>query len=999
MSSQTMVIVIDALDECEGDADIRLILQLLPQLKHLNAIRLRVTLTSRPDLPVRLGFSKIASEDYTDLILHDIPEEVIEHDIALFFKHQLAEIRTERFLPTDWPGDRRLSKINNNIHSFIHLCSHYLSTYLPVLDRLLHRQHGKQKNRLISEFQQVIGSIVVLQSPLSTLSLSKLLDLPADLIQLRLDALQSVVRVPVNETIPIRLFHLSFRDFLLDPETAQKTPFWINEAELHYIVAKQCLWMCHNLRRNICELSSVGTQRIEIELETIEKCIAPELQYACKYWVYHLVRCKDFESIVCRAFLFLRSHFLHWVEAMSLLGLASDVLVIIRDLQKVVSGNHGSTDDLDFLHDAKRFMLKNHPIADRAPLQVYSAGLVFAPSKTIIRRHFEGELPAWISQLPQVDPEWGAELQVLEGHSDSINSVVFSPDSRLLASGSDDGTVCLWDPMIGRLTQTLNYHPYLGINSIVFSPDSHILASGADDGTVCLWDSATGTVIWSLTGKRRIGAVNSVYLWDPVKGRLKRILKGHSASVQSVSFSPDGRLLASGSEDTTIRVWNPVMGTLIHTLRGHSEDVVSVAFSPNSRLLASIESETIYLWDPVTGALTRTLQTWLGFSVAFSPTGRLLASSSIEIWDLETRTVIQTLKGHSDAILSVAFSPDGCQLASSSMDCKLRLWDLAVGASMQTCPSRAVWSLTFSPDGRVLASGSTYGLSLWDPKTGIPTQTLEGHSKEVWSLNFSPDGHLLASDSDDGIVRLWGPKTGILMQIFQGHSEKVCSLAFSPDSRLLASGSSDNMVRLWDPATGELILNLEGPSYDIRSFSFSPDGHLLASVSYDMTVCLWDPATGALMHSLKHELGLKSPYSVTFSCTGRLLVCDSDSRTVCLWNPATSALVENLEDHSDVVLSMVFNKSHSHNSLDSELSCNIPASSSPHMCLDIFIEHNQWIKVNGERKLWLPDEFRPGEGSPECFKVYGNIVALGHASGRVSFIGFTCEHAESEMQP
>ncbi|KAJ5125302.1 hypothetical protein N7526_007479 [Penicillium atrosanguineum] len=191
---RTMVIVIDALDEYEEDRDIRLILQLLPQLQNIAAMRLRVLLTSRPDLPIRLGFSRIASDIYRDLVLHDIPMEAIKHDISLFFNYRLAEIRTERFLSIDWPGDRDLQRLvalsvplfifaaticrifeepdwdprDSLTEIFMHQNdqSKLDGTYLPVLDRLLNRQYGKQKEKLVSEFQQVIGAIVILESPL-----------------------------------------------------------------------------------------------------------------------------------------------------------------------------------------------------------------------------------------------------------------------------------------------------------------------------------------------------------------------------------------------------------------------------------------------------------------------------------------------------------------------------------------------------------------------------------------------------------------------------------------------------------------------------------------------------------------------------------------------------------------------------------------------------------------------------------------------------------------
>jgi hypothetical protein len=368
--TQAMVIVIDALDECEGDGDIRLILQLLPQLQNLAAVRLRVLLTSRPDLPIRMGFLKIADDDHKDFILHDIPLEVIKHDISLFFDHRLTEIRKERFLPSNWPGDEDLQKlVALSVPLFIFaatICrifeepdwhpidslteiltrqnnqSKLDRTYLPVLDRLLERQHEKNKEKLVSEFQQVVGAIVTLESPLSVPTLAKLLDLPERLIRLRLDPLHSVLKVPDDDTVPVRLFHLSFRDFLLDPDTRKKTPLGINETDMHYRLAKQCLLMCDGLRKNICGLPSDGTKRTEIDRQTVDNKLPPELQYACRYWVDHLVKCANSNNMIYNALLFLqrhflRKHFLHWVEAMSLIGLTSEILGILHRLQATTS--------------------------------------------------------------------------------------------------------------------------------------------------------------------------------------------------------------------------------------------------------------------------------------------------------------------------------------------------------------------------------------------------------------------------------------------------------------------------------------------------------------------------------------------------------------------------------------------------------------------------------------------------------------------------------------
>ncbi|KAL4937755.1 hypothetical protein BDV06DRAFT_215643 [Aspergillus oleicola] len=771
---RTVLIVIDALDECDEDKDIRLILQLLSRLHTLKAVRLRVFLTSRPEIPIRLGFKKLANHDYKDLILHEVPKEVIEHDISLFLNHRLSEVRIDRDppLPIDWPGHTNIQKlVALSIPLFIFaatMCriledpywdpvdsltkiltyqnhgSKLDGTYLPVLDRLLVGQNEEQKMQLVQEFHQVVGTIVILESPLSVTSLSKLLGCSRELVYLRLRPLHSLLSVPSDDTCPVQLFHLSFRDFLLDSETHKKTPLWVDEKGMHQKLAKRCLDVCRSLKRNICGLPSDSTERARINRQTIDRCLPPELQYACRYWASHLVQGMNLNDMTHNALLFLQRHFLHWVEAMSLLGLVSEVVGILDLLQAAVSGDHKIA-ICDFLHDAKRFVLKFRQIADDAPLQLYCSGLVFAPSMAIIRREFKDELPRWINQLPKVDEKWSTELQTLEGHSGGVYSVAFSPDSQLLASGSFDDTVRLWNPATGALYLTLEGHLDI-VSSVAFSPDGRLLASGSEDNTVRLWDLATGV--------------------------LHLTLKGHSKTVSSVAFSPDGQLLASGSEDNTIRLWHPLTGAKNKILRGHTDTVHSVAFSPNGQLLASGSYDnSIRLWDPATG------------------------------------TLHQTLEAHSDTILSVTFSPDGQLLASGSDDQTIRLWDPAITMLYRTLEEHLgpVCSLKFSPDGQLLASGSDdHLLRLWDLATGTLQQTLKGHSGSVSSISFSPNGRLLATGSKDNTIRLWDP----------GHLDAVWSVSFSSDGQLLASGSEDGTVRLWDP----------GHSETVHSVAFSPDG-------------------------------------------------------------------------------------------------------------------------------------------------------------------------------
>ncbi|KAL2835372.1 putative wd40 protein [Aspergillus pseudoustus] len=668
--SSRLVIVIDALDECDHDNDIQVIIQLLPRVQEANSLCLRFFITSRPELPIRLGFRTIG---HRDLILHEVPKPIIERDISMFLEDRLVSIRHKRSLSSDWPGSVNFQTlVTMSVPLFIFaatICrlledynldpeqcltevlkyqnqeSKLDGIYLPVLDRLVSKYSGARQTQLVQEVQEVIGTIILLESPLSVTSLSKLMEISTISIKARLSSLHSVLNIPIDKTLPVRLFYLSFRDFLLDPNTRDKTPFWVDKKEMNQNLLIRCLSVMRtNLKKNMCCLKSYGTERRDIDPKSIDHYLPPELQYSCRYWIHHLTQSKDLLSQVDNILAFLKEHFLHWMEVMSLLGSISEVVGDISNLQSAVLDNLDSKVS-HFLQDAKRFILKNSQIADIAPLQLYTSGIIFAPQKALIRRNFKRELPDWVSRGPRVEENWSAELQTLEGHSNSVQSVAFSRDGQLLASGSDDETIKLWDSATGTLKHTLEGHSNL-VRSVAFSRDGQLLASGSDDETIKLWDPATGT--------------------------LKHTLEGHSNSVWSVAFSRDGQLLASGSTDTTIKLWDPATSTLKHTLEGHSNLVRSVAFSRDGQLLASGSNDTtIKLWDPATGTLKHTLEghSDLVRSVAFSRDGQLLASGSndttIKLWDPATGTLKHTISAHS-IITYVKFSEHLSQLNTNA---------------------------------------------------------------------------------------------------------------------------------------------------------------------------------------------------------------------------------------------------------------------------------------------------------------------------------------------
>ena len=305
--------------------------------------------------------------------------------------------------------------------------------------------------------------------------------------------------------------------------------------------------------------------------------------------------------------------------------------------------------------------------------------------------------------------------------------------------------------------------------------------------------------------KRKLSAQETPATFSPYQ--LINTIEGHSNWVNSVAFSPDGALIASGSRDRSIKIWRVKDGSLIRELEGHTYSVLSVAFSSDGELLASGSTDrTVGIWRVRDGKLLQTLQghsEWV-MAVVFSPNKELIASGSrdniINIWRVKDGVLLQTLRGHNNWVLSVAFSPDGELLASGGRDNVINIWKVKDGKLLQTLKGHSwyVSSVIFSPDGGFLASGSwDRSIRIWNLKDGSCLRILRGHSYGVYSIVFSSDGELLASGSYDNTVNIWRVKDGSLLQTLRGHSAQVVSVAFSPDGNLLASAGWDNTIKIW----------------------------------------------------------------------------------------------------------------------------------------------------------------------------------------------------------
>ncbi|MBE9215402.1 CHAT domain-containing protein [Plectonema cf. radiosum LEGE 06105] len=429
--------------------------------------------------------------------------------------------------------------------------------------------------------------------------------------------------------------------------------------------------------------------------------------------------------------------------------------------------------------------------------------------------------------------------------------------------------------------------------------------------------SFVGSVSFSPDGKTLASASGdkTVKLWDINTSREIKTLKGHIYSVNSVSFSSDGKTLASASQDSTVKLWDINSGRELKTLIGHTDPVYSVSFSPDGKTLASASLDsTVKLWDVNSGREIKTLKghnIYSVNSVSFSPDGKTLASApgdkTVKLWDVNSGRELKTLKGHTFPVNSVSFSPDGKTFASASGDKTVKLWDVNSGRELKTLKGHtsSVRSVSFSPDGKTIASVSwDEAVKLWDINSGREIKTLKGHTSSVNSVSFSPDGKTIASASDDGTVKLWDINSGREITILKGHKFYVESVSFSPDGKTIASASDDRTVKLWDINTGREIKTLKGHTSSVNSVSFSPDGKTLASVSVDSTVKLWDINSG---REIKTLIGhTSSVTSVSFSPDGKTLASASLDKTVKLWDINTGREIKTLIGHTSSVTSVSF---------------------------------------------------------------------------------------------
>ncbi|KAK6511458.1 hypothetical protein TWF481_000374 [Arthrobotrys musiformis] len=896
--SPPLVIVIDALDECDKDNDIRLLLQLFTETEAI-----RIFTTSRPETPIRLGFRNMKEILHRDLVLHEISRRIVDLDILLFFKVRFGEIRkNSEILPEDWPGETKIAALVENSQGlFIYAATvcRFIGTqsglwqpqglleiflshdksgseseyripsvsptkeldniYLQILKHSMKEAHEDKDRKVLAEkHRRIVGSIVTLSEPLSAAALGRLLDISQDTIHFSLRHLHSVISVPKDQDSEIRLLHTSFRDFLLDQDRCHDPLFWIDKKIAHERLATCCIrrLSCSitGLRMDICRLHDPGILTTELDRSLVAKLLPPEIQYACLYYAHHLQMSEGHQHDNGPVDVFLRQHLLHWFEALSLLGKTSQGVHIVVLLKTIVNASGGPNLQA-FLHDAHRFILYNRLAIEESPLQTYCSALIFAPRQSLVRKQFQNEMHCWVKRSETTQSQWDSLLQTLEGHAWDIIDLAFSPNGKMIASSSSDRTIRLWDVATGATIHVLetDMEDAPGFQTMValsFSADSKTIVSVSDNNGM-------------------------IWVWDAVLGTNLRTIKPYQdgTTVKCVALSPDGRVAVMAPASRIFHIWDT------------NEDIIL------RELDCQIHEGTDPVWSLYADAD-------ITLRVCISPDNKILAFSQpgecrVVILDRETGSV-HVFKDDGTPVSGLAFSPDSKMLVTTETQGLIQLWDTKTGIMLgraENHPSlRSIDNPTVSPNNKVVAFGGvdadnfTPVIYLWDPVTGgfqkinmINGGFIMGFQK----ITFSPNGKLIASA---GRGDWFGPNTNQTFQLYDtstaianatprqsgdqafgldGKLEYCDVVVVSPDGKTLALASG-SVIRLWDTVkrigSGKLKHeglpgvftavsagfgdNIRQRVLNIDGIVFSPNSKMIASVEAGQDIWLWDVGTG-----------------------------------------------------------------------------------------------------------------------------------------------------------
>ncbi|KAF2149539.1 hypothetical protein K461DRAFT_261086 [Myriangium duriaei CBS 260.36] len=1003
----TVIVIIDALDECDDDNDVAMIITLLMRLAQttFNHLEIRVYVTSRLETPIQHEFRRVDNRFlHQDMRLEVVQNYTIERDIAIYLKHSFDTIRNDEDLPDDWPGScviDTLTKLASPLFIFAATMCRYVAgekshsigapprerlefllerrkdrtlggvdnMYHAILNQVFPAEEPYGRDEGLTFFKKVLCPIVLLADPLPLASLSVLFEISSGDLFRNLQQLQSVLQIPdsISDPFPVQPLHASFADYLLKPGK-NTDRLSVNESEIHTWLARQCLRLLSReqvLKRDICEVQTPGTRRLKTLAGQISKYIPAHVAYACSYWAYHAIasKCKTFFFDGGEIHGFFETKFLHWLEAASWCGRLSQISGYINELREQVQYDTGGQ-LLTFLDDASRFVLKYRYIIDIAPLQLYHSALRFAPLQSVIRKMFEAELTALtdVEIFSEPASEWDAEVQHLEGHSCTIVNSVFSQDGKHILSAGIDGSITLWDARTGEEQYTRPGKKIIGesIGTVALSRHNQTIALAYDDNKVILLDARTGRSINNLMVQ--------------ANGR---------SVVDSIDFSPKSDLIAVGGILDHVQIWACDTGQMVQRFHTHGIGITEVAFSPDASILAC----SMYDFNIRLIGVRNPLDRDFIERVEFSPNGEVVATSDAgyDLWDIHSGKRIHRIRH-------------------------------AGGRGFQGmyCPGLTI----FSPDGTILLLVRNGRIQLLDSRTARIVQSLPRSDGRITCAIFAKDGGMLASvaenDNTSQTLQLWDVALGkqrftriqtcidCRAMAFSSNRDMLAAL-FIEKSSIGQSGQNISLVRLLDTCTGNELQTIIASGLKLTGLTFSPDGGLLASLMRTLElqvpgVVLYDTKTGkevqrllidSLMEYSLSKISL-APHGEMIAVAAQISTHSAVKGAIELWHlPTVSRLLQ--FPIYKAIDSLVFDDDGKSVRTDGGVfklqltKGSLPAMDATRTTAELTLA-DQWIQKNGQDVLWLPLELRPS--SEDVWAVCDRTIAIGHRSGTVSFFRF-----------
>ncbi|CUA70041.1 Kinesin-like protein KIF21A [Rhizoctonia solani] len=917
-----LVIVIDALDECDNKESTGRILDILLSKAAELPIKFLVSSRPEPEIYDRLVDNQITSQ----LILHELDKGEVQADIETYFRAQLTRMEpleeqiaalveragilfiyaatAVRYIAYDNfrsdPHDRLRTILAGPESQEDGENDEIDQLYTVVLEAALGNRRLRRIER--DNMRQVLHTVVCARDHLTISALSELIQIHnINRVRAVLRPLWSILHV-VGESELVTTLHASFLDFMFSQ--ARSKAYFCDSGVHNRNLAEHCFG---RIRRacpqfNICGLESAYTpdDMVPNIEERVANVIPLELSYACRYWADHTEAGNCATTVAMQLKDFLSTHLLLWMEVLNLKKQMRAGMECIRQMAEVCKLLESDEELVELAKDARRFVntFSSSPVSQSTP-HIYISTLAFWPRHRPIAKHYakftRGPVEAEGTALTRRQLSHLATW-VFEG---GVDIIAVSRDgwSVALVVGAD---VLIVDPSSGKVVLGPLPDHSGQIQSIVFSTDGSRLLAGS------FQQSSTNPVIigWDV----RSG--------ETVLGPLQ--LDGHTGSIRCLRLSPDSTRVVTGSDDRTVRVWDVTDGNMLCQMETH-DWVKVIAFSPDGTRIAAGFGQTLQVWNSHTGDTTLGPLTAGGIDmITFSPDkSRLIHAGNhpavLYVRDTESGDIIHELDHqYTDTITCIGYSPDGRCIVSGSTNRTLWVWDAQNGATMLgplEGHQGSLTSINFSPDGSHIISGCRGGYACtWDARKHnlqAVTNSPNSLSSNITSVKFSSNGAHFVSGFEDGTVCIWDSHTGDMtagpikapmaqfetvnwdaldgkqiLSLYDGHISRGNSAPHSPNNEHIASGCNEKARLAWDAYTRTKAPSLPAghSNYD-QSANFPPNSACLVSESDVSVIRVWDVRTGEMVIELPHghEHAIRS---VAYSPDGNRIVSLSDDTSV-----------------------------------------------------------------------------------------------------------------------